>query len=133
MPDTRVEYAVGKAIPGFQAGQGRMNQTKGRTPTIGEYTWDIHATIESFDTVGSGPNAKRKVKDFHVSLYSDGQRWGGFYWSYSSGSYSGGKYKGSNKSQFGDATALAALLKTATAVAQGHKAKFGANIVAASW
>ena len=136
MPDTRKTFAVGKPIPGFKAGQGRSNQVKQTALKAGDYDWNIHATIESFDFVGNGAGRQSKVKAFHVSLYSDGTRWGGFYWSYSNGSYGGGKYKGESKSQFGDASALGKILGTANKVAQGLKGTFGnppTNIAAASW
>ena len=133
MADTRVKYAMGKAVPGFQAGQGRTNQTKQTLFKAGQYDWKIHATIETFDTVGAGKDAQRAVKKFHVSLYSDGIRWGGFYWTHSNGTFACSGYEGKDKKQFGDDKALATILSRSGAVAAALKTTFGGTIAQAKW
>jgi hypothetical protein len=81
MADTRKKYAIGVAIPGFQAGQGRLNQKKQTPVSVGTVHYRMHATIESTSNSGKW---NRMVNGFHVSVYEGDTRRNGCHWAYSS-------------------------------------------------
>lgn len=79
--DTRKQYAIGTPIPGFQAGQGRLNQKKQYSVDVGSNTYKMHATIERLVNKGKW---KRVVDNFHVSVYNGETRLNGCHWTYKS-------------------------------------------------
>lgn len=83
MPDTRKKYPVGTAIPGFQAGLGRINQKKQTNVTVGESTYRMHVTIEKLVKKGKWDQL---VDNFHISVYDGDFRLNGCHWSFASSS-----------------------------------------------
>jgi len=81
MADTRKKYQVGTAIPGFQAGQGRVNQKKQTSTKVGSNTYRMHATIERLVKIGKWARA---VDNFHISVYNGETRLNGCHWTYKS-------------------------------------------------
>ena len=81
MADTRKKYAVGSAVPGFQAGQGRLNQKKQYSAKVGDTTYAMHATVEKLVSKGKW---YRAIDNFHVSVYSGQSRLNGCHWTYKS-------------------------------------------------
>jgi hypothetical protein len=79
MADTRKQYMVATPIPGFQAGQGRMNQKKQSSAKVGDTTYRMHATIER---IVNKTKWKRVVDNFHISVYNGETRLNGCHWTY---------------------------------------------------